>query len=137
MGTPSRDVRPTAAGPATPRRAAVGRVLGLIGLVEITLTALALVSGTLSPDFIGFAACLGLSLLFLGDFLRRGQAVVLTVLGVPIGFVVGQGYVLWSQRGDVERVDALVAGAVGALVGLLLGFVAAGQHENRSRADRD
>jgi len=112
-------------------------VLGLIGLVEITLTALALVSGTLSPDFIGFAACLGLSLLFLGDFLRRGQAVVLTVLGVPIGFVVGQGYVLWSQRGDVERVDALVAGAVGALVGLLLGFVAAGQHENRSRADRD
>ena len=59
MGTPSRGARPTDESAATPRRAAVGRVLGLIGLVEIALTALALVSGTLSTDFIGFAACLG------------------------------------------------------------------------------
>jgi hypothetical protein len=137
MGTPSRDARPSVASPSAPRRGAVGRVLGLLGLVEIAVTALALVAGWVNPDFVAFAVSVGLSLLFLGDFLRRGQAVLLTVLGVPVGFALGQGYVLWSQRGDIERVDALLAGAVGALVGLLLGYVAAGQHENRSRAGRE
>ena len=137
MGTPSRDAGPSVASASAPRRAAVGRVLGLLGLAEIAVTALALVAGWVNPDFVACAVSVGLSLLFLGDFLRRGQAVLLTVLGVPVGFAIGQGYVLWSQRGDIERVDALLAGAVGALVGLLLGYVAAGQHENRSRAARE
>jgi len=113
------------------RRQAVGRVLGLIGLVEIGLTTLLLLAGWLNTDFVGFAVSVGLAFLFTGDFLRRGQAVVLRLLGMPVGFALGQGYVLWSQGGDADQRDALLAGAVGALVGLMLGYVAAGQHETR------
>jgi hypothetical protein len=123
------------AGPGS-RRIGTGRVLGILGLVELALTGIGLLVGWLSPDFSGFAVSVGISLLFLGDFLRRGQAVLLTLLGMPVGFALGQGYVLWLGRGDAERLDALVGGSVGALVGLLFGYVATGMMETRRRADQ-
>jgi hypothetical protein len=119
------------------RRQAVGRVLGLIGLAEVGLTTLLLLVGWLNADFVGFAVSVGLAFLFTGDFLRRGQPVVLRLLGLPVGFALGQGYVLVSQGADADRFDALVAGSVGALVGLMLGYVAAGQHETRLGEDAD
>ena len=115
------------------RRLGTGRVLSILGLVELVLTGIALLAGALSPDFSGFAVSVGISLLFLGDFLRRGQAVILTLLGMPVGFALGQGYVLWASRGEAERVDALVVGSIAALIGLLFGYVATGMLETRRR----
>jgi hypothetical protein len=112
-------------------------VLGIIGLAVVVLTTLLLLMGWLSTDFVGLAVCVGLAFLFTGDFLKRGQAVVLRLIGLPVGFALGQGYVLWSQGAGAERVDALLAGSVGALVGLMLGYVAAGQHETRLRKESD
>ena len=109
-------------------------MLGIVGLVELVLTGLALLAGWLSPDFSGFAVSVGISLLFIGDFLRRGEAVVLTLLGMPVGFALGQGYVLWTSRGDAERLEALMVGSIGALVGLLFGYVASGMLETRRKS---
>jgi hypothetical protein len=106
-------------------------VLSILGLLELVLAGIALLAGWLSTDFSGFAVSIGISLLFMGDFLRRGEAVLLTLLGMPVGFALGQGYVLYVQRGDSERLDAFVGGAIGALVGLLFGYVATGMLETR------
>jgi hypothetical protein len=111
-------------------------VLSILGLLELVLAGVGLLTGWLSTDFSGFAVAVGISLLFMGDFLRRGQAVLLTLLGMPVGFALGQGYVLWLSRGDAERLDAAVGGAIGALVGLLFGYVATGMMETRRRADQ-
>jgi hypothetical protein len=117
-------------------RDSTARVLSLVALVELALTVVALVSGALNPDFAALAASIGISLLFIADFLKRGQAVLLTLLGIPVGFALGQGYVLWSDRGAAEQGDALFVGAVGALVGLLFGYVATSFLETRRRNER-
>lgn len=118
-------------------RVSTARVLTLIALVELGLTVVVLVSGALNPDFAGFAASIGISLLFMADFLRRGEAVVLTLLGIPVGYALGQGYVLWSDRSDADQGTALFVGAVGALIGLLFGYVATGFLETRRRSERE
>ncbi len=132
---PSHGPRRPEPGAPSSRRAGTGRVLGILGLLELVLAGIGLLGGWLSTDFSGLAVSVGISLLFMGDFLRRGQAVLLTVLGMPVGFALGQGYVLWVQRGDSERLDAFVGGAVGALVGLLFGYVATGMLETRRASD--
>ena len=118
-------------------RVSTARVLTLIALVELALTVLGLVSEALNPDFAGFAASIGISLLFTADFLRRGEAVVLTLLGIPVGYALGQGYVLLSDRGNADQGTALFVGAVGALIGLLFGYVATGFLETRRRSEQD
>lgn len=133
MGVPATR-RPEPGTPSS-RRVGTGRVLSILGLLELVLAGIGLLAGWLSTDFSGFAVSIGISLLFMGDFLRRGQAVLLTLLGMPVGFALGQGYVLYVQRGDSERVDAFVGGAIGALVGLLFGYVATGMLETRRSTD--
>ena len=77
---------------------------------------------------------LGFVLLVTGFSL--GLGLLVTLLGIPVGFALGQGYVLWSDRGAAEQGDALFVGAVGALVGLLFGYVATSFLETRRRNER-
>lgn len=110
----------------------MGEVLLALGISGLVAAVAGVVNGWVAAGYAGVLCAVVVMMLCLGQFVRRRWPGLLFWFGAALGAAVAQALVLWTGTGGTDPGPALATyGAIGAVVGMLPGGMAADVWQDR------